>query len=94
MNAFDAPRIDALARALDLSPRQLLVLAMQLARADGGDHANASTQRRQALADVRAAPSVVENVAALLATPIASFAQDDIDRALENLWPAVRCAED
>ena len=90
MSAFDAPRIDALAGALDLSPRQLLVAALQLADAEV---ANADERRRDVIAQIRAAPHASEAVAALLLTPIASFAQDDIDRALTDLWPAAAAAE-
>ena len=86
MNTFDAQHIGALAHALELSPRQLLVAAMQLARADAVDSANELEQCRQAIADLRASPSATEAAAALLLTPIASYAQDDIDRALANLW--------
>jgi hypothetical protein len=93
MNAFDAPRIDALARALELSPRQLLVAAMRLARADAADSANEAERRRRALAQVCVAPPATEAVAALLLTPIASYAQDDIDRALANLWPVLPSAD-
>ena len=93
MSALDAPRIDALARALDLSPRQLLVAALQLASADVADGTNEDERCRQAIARVRAAPQAAEAVAALLLTPITSFAQDDIDRALATLWPAPTRAE-
>ncbi len=91
MSAFGAPRIDALARTLELSPRQLLVVALQLADTDAANH---DERRRHAIAQVRAASHASEGVAALLLTPVASFAQDDIDRALENLWPAALRAED
>ena len=93
MNAFDEPRIAALAHALELPPRHLLVAAMQLARADAADSANKAGRRRHAIAQVCAAPPAAEVVAALLLTPIASYAQDDIDRALASLWPVLRSAD-
>jgi len=83
--AFNRARIDALAQALRMSPRQLLVAAARLAREDA---AAAPERRRAALADARAALAPAEGVAALLSTPIASFAQDDVDRALASLWAA------
>lgn len=93
MNAFDAPRIAALAHALELPPRHVLVAAMQLARADAAGSANNAARRRHAIAQVCAAPPAAEAVAALLLTPVASYAQDDIDSALANLWPVVRSAD-
>lgn len=86
MIALDAARIDALARELALSPRELLVAALRLACADAAG-ANTDERQRHAIAAVRAAPDESEAVAALLLTPIASFAKDDIDRALATLWP-------
>jgi hypothetical protein len=86
VNAFDEPRIDALARALELSPRQLLVAAMRLASADAADSANEAERCQQAINHVRAALPATEAAAALLLTPIESYAQDDIDRALADLW--------
>jgi hypothetical protein len=94
VSAFDALRIGALARALDLSPRQLLVAAMQPGNASAADSTNEAERLRQAIAQVRAAPRATEAAAALLLTPIASFARDDIDRALAGLWSAVASADD
>ncbi|MEO7062351.1 MAG: hypothetical protein ABI082_01075 [Dokdonella sp.] len=91
MNAWDASRLDALARALALSPRELLVAALQLAETEG---ANEDERLRLTITQLRAAPHASEAVAALLLTPITSFAQDDIDRALAQPWPAASSAED
>ncbi len=93
MSAFDAARIEALAHELALSPRQVLAVALRLARADA-DAANADEQRRHAIAAVHAAPGESEAVAALLSTPVTSFAQDDIDRALATLWLPPAFSED
>lgn len=83
--AFDRARIDALAQALRMSPRQLLIAAARLAR----EEVTATPERRSAvLADARAALASAEGAAALLLTPIAGFAQDDTDRALASLWAA------
>ncbi len=90
MNAFDVARLDALARELALSPRQLLAAALQLASTDT-DAANTDERRRHAIATVRATPRESEALAALLLTPITSFAHDDIDRALATLWPPPAC---
>lgn len=87
MSAFEVTRIDALSRELDLSPQQLLVAALQLARANA-DTADIDQRGRDSIAAVRAAPRESEVVAALLLTPIMSFALDDIDRALAMLWLA------
>lgn len=89
MNVWDAPRLDALARAVDLSPRELLVAALL-----GTDSAHRDARLRLAIAQVKAAPHASEAVAALLLTPITSFAQDDIDRALAQPWPTASIAED
>lgn len=85
MIPFDAQRFSALATALDTPPRHLLVAAARLAR---GDAMADPAHRAQAVADARGALGAAEGVAALLLTPIASFAMDELDRALANLWPA------
>lgn len=90
MNPLSATRIGALARTLELTPRELLVVALQLAADESAD---GDGKQRLALAQVRAAPQASEAIAALLLTPIASFAQDDIDGALAQLWPATPRAE-
>lgn len=85
MIAFDAQRFSALAAAFGTSPRHLLVAVARLAR----DGAMVDPARRtRAVADARSELGAAEGVAALLLTPIASFAMDELDRALANLWPA------
>ncbi len=85
MIPFDAQRFSVLAAALDTPPRHLLVAAARLAR-DGAivDPAH----RARVVADARGGLGAAEGVAALLLTPIASFAMDELDRALANPWPA------
>lgn len=85
MIPFDAQRFSALAAALCTPPRHLLVAAARLAR-DGA--MVDPVHRSLAVADARGALGAAEGVAALLLTPIASFAMDEVDRALANLWPA------
>lgn len=84
MSDVDAERLARLARAFGLAPRQLALAAARLARDEAAD----SPRLRAALAAARAPSAAAQNVAALLATPIASFALDDVDRALAALWPA------
>lgn len=86
MNDVDAKRIAALARAFDAAPRQVVLAAARLAR-DTGDAAAHPHRRRDVLAAAHAPTPAEENVAALLTTPIASFAQDDVDHALASAWP-------
>lgn len=89
MTPFDARRIDALARALRLPPRRLLVAAARLAAGAADADATGRAQRRRAvLADARAASPAAESCAALLLAPVAGHARDDIDRALAALWPS------
>ena len=85
MTPFDAQRFSELALTLGMSPRHLLVAIARLAR-DGAESTPA--RRLRVMADARGDLGAAEGVAALLATPIASFAQDELDRALASLWPA------
>jgi hypothetical protein len=84
MTAIDAKRIGELARALRIGPRELGVVAIRLAASGSGAAADA----RRMLASTRTSSSAVQTAAALLMTPLASFAQDDVDRALAAAWPA------
>ncbi|MEO5558050.1 MAG: hypothetical protein ABIO49_00090 [Dokdonella sp.] len=85
MNEFGVQRLATLAATLGISPRHLLVAVARLARDDVEDN---PVRRQRVLADARAARRAAEGAAALLATPIASFAPDELDRALASLWPA------
>ncbi|NCT68556.1 MAG: hypothetical protein GXC76_13090 [Rhodanobacteraceae bacterium] len=83
MSAPDPARLAALARRLGLSPRGLALAAARLAR----EPAPVDAARRRALIDA-ARGAANSDAALLLATPIADFAQDEVDRALAGLWPA------
>jgi hypothetical protein len=83
MSPFDAQRFAALAASLDVLPRYLLVAAARIAR-DGVSADPARFQR--AIAEARTPRGAAEGAALLLATPVASFAQDETDRALASLW--------
>ncbi|MEO5626574.1 MAG: hypothetical protein ABIQ70_11255 [Dokdonella sp.] len=85
MNEFGVQRLATLAAKLGTSPRHLLVAVARLARDDARDD---PTRRHRIVADARAARRAAEGAAALLATPVASFASDELDRALASLWPA------
>ncbi|HEY0232364.1 MAG TPA: hypothetical protein VGC55_14025 [Dokdonella sp.] len=86
MNAFDAERFARLAHTLQASPRHLLVAAARLARLH--EHTAPDTaQRRAIIDDAGRGTRAAEDAAALLLTPIASYAQDDTDRALASVWP-------
>jgi hypothetical protein len=85
VSPFDTQRFSALSAMLGVAPRHLLVAVARLA----DDEPNVDPARRQrVVADARVGWHAAEGVAALLATPIASFAQDELDRALASLWPA------
>lgn len=85
MSEFGVQRLATLAATLGISPRHLLVAVARLARDDVEDD---PVRRQRVLADARAARRAAESAAALLATPIASFAPDELDRALASIWPA------
>jgi hypothetical protein len=81
VSPFDAHCFATVAASLQVSPRHLLVAAARLGGADVEP-----TRRARVIADARAGLRAAEGVAALLATPVASFAQDELDRALGSLW--------
>jgi hypothetical protein len=83
MSAPDTARLRALARRLGLGPGQLVLAAVRLAREPG---AAEPQRRRRVLAGAARPSAAAENVAALLQTPIASFALGDVDRALAAAW--------
>lgn len=85
MNLPNDKALAALAARLHLSPRELLVLAAQLARAPGEP---LDAQRLgDAATRVRGAAGVAGDAAALLLLGYGSFAQDDIETALALAWP-------
>jgi hypothetical protein len=77
VNAPDPQRLAALARRLDLAPRELLVLAGRIAARP--EPLDAARLRRE-VADVRAAGAFAGNLAMLA---YAEYAIDDLQRALE-----------
>lgn len=85
MSGFETTRLDALARRLGLAPGQLALAAARLAREAG---AIAPQRRRCVLAEAARPSAAARSVAALLATPVASFALGDVDRALAAAWRA------
>ncbi|MEO7323932.1 MAG: hypothetical protein ABIW82_03805 [Dokdonella sp.] len=85
MNEFGVQRLATLAALLGTSPRHLLVAVARLARDEAEDE---PMRRQRVVADARTALRAAEAAAALLATPVASFATDELDRALASLWPA------
>ncbi len=89
MKAFDADRFAALARSLGIAPRHLLVALAQRVRTNAFD----GPLQRAAVAAARAPDAGAEQTAALLTTPIASFALDETDRAFTVLWPPIESAK-
>ena len=87
MNAFDAAGLARLARALAAEPRHVLVAAARVARLRE-TQPDATIDITAILRDARADVPFARGAGALLATPIASFAPDETDRALAVLWPA------
>jgi len=85
LNTLEPERLARLAHALRTSPRHVLVAAARLARMH--EQGTADPAQRRAIVRETGSPAA-ERTAALLLTPIASFAQDDTDRALASLWPA------
>lgn len=85
MSEFDTTRLDALARRLGLAPGQLALAAARLARERG---AVEPRRRRDVLAEAARPSAAAEGAAALLRTPVASFALGDVDRALAAAWRA------
>jgi hypothetical protein len=86
MNEPDADRIAGLARAIRAQPRHLLIAAARAARLHEQGALDPARQRaivREAAAGLREA----EDAAALLLTPIASYAQAHVADALACVWP-------
>lgn len=83
MSGWDTARLQALSRRLGLAPDQLALAAARLARAADAPDA---PRRRRVLAEAAQPSAAAQSVAALLTTPIASFALGDVDRALAAAW--------
>lgn len=80
MNGLDARRVAALAQRLGIEPRQLVLAAARLAQAPAADVDGV-------LAAAHAPGGRARHLADLMATPLAGFAQDDVDRALAAALP-------
>jgi hypothetical protein len=78
----DATRLAALAARLDASPRELLALAARLAPRERIDRTEIDAE----LARIRAAGDAADTGVGILLLGFASFAADDVDRALGILW--------
>ena len=79
----DAARLAMLAARLDASPRELLALAARLAPSSAPiDRARIDAE----LAHIRAAGEAADAGVGILLLGFASFAADDVDRALEIVW--------
>jgi len=78
-----AERLARIAAACGAQPRDLLVAAARLARSPDADAALIDA----VIAQARAPDGAARAAGALLATPTASFALDDIDHALALIWP-------
>jgi hypothetical protein len=83
MSGWDTARLQALSRRLGLAPDQLALAAARLAREPGAPDAS---RRSRVLAEAARPSAAAASVAALLTTPIASFALGDVDRALAAAW--------
>lgn len=86
MSGWDTARLQALSRRLGLAPDQLALAAARLARAADAPDAPDAPRRRRVLAEAAQPSAAAQSVAALLTTPIASFALGDVDRALAAAW--------
>ncbi len=80
----DTERLGALARRLRVTPRQLIVAAARCA----GDDEIASADRQRILEQARAPTAAARQSAALLLTPPAHFAQDELASAIASVFPA------
>jgi hypothetical protein len=78
----DAARLAMLAARLDASPREMLALAARLAPRERIDR----TEIVAELARIRAAGDSADAGVGILLLGFASFAADDVDRALEIVW--------
>ena len=83
MTREDVSNLFALSKRLESTPRHVLIRAARMSEHENAD-VSAALQRIQ-LSGVRYCP-LVDGCANLLLTPVASFAHDTLDSALEVLW--------
>lgn len=81
---LDAGRIDALAMRLQLTPRQLLVLAARIASRQ--DAPLDAARLQDEIARVLAAGEAGEDVGTLALSSYGAYALDDIERGLALAW--------
>ena len=82
---IDSGRLAVLAAKLGASPREVLALAARLATVKGDAPADRARIDME-LARVRAAGPRASTATEILLLGYASYASDDIDRALEMVW--------
>lgn len=85
MNEPDAGLIARLAKAIRVPPRHLLIAAARTARLH--EHGTLDPARQRAIVRAAAGLREAEDAAALLLTPIASYAQAHVADALACVWP-------
>jgi hypothetical protein len=83
VKAIDSERIEALAGRLELTPRQVLAIA---ARAVELNRPLGAIWLGKEIARVRLASEAAEAAADLALLGYASYALDDVDRALALVW--------
>ncbi len=83
MTRDEASQLFALARRLESTPRHVLIRAARMAEHEDADISEALLRVRQT--GVHYCPEV-DGCANLLLTPVASYAHDTLDNALEMLW--------
>jgi sigma54-dependent transcription regulator len=84
---IDGRRLALLASSFEASPREMLALAARFATAKGEttiDRARIDAE----LARVRTAGAAASAATEILLLGYASYASDDLDRALEMVWAA------
>ncbi|MEO7013392.1 MAG: hypothetical protein ABI127_03725 [Dokdonella sp.] len=90
MNREETGNLFALARRMESTPRHVLIRAACMAEHEMTDVGEILQRIRQT--GVRYCP-LVDGCANLLLTPVASYAHDTLDNALELLWQDTRAGE-
>ena len=90
MNRADVGNLFAYAGRLGTTPRQVLICAARMSEHENADAGEALCHLR--LSGVRYCP-LVDACANLLLTPVASYAHDSLDHALQQLWQGAPQAE-
>ncbi len=90
MTRVDAGHLFALSRRLGTTPRHVLIRAARMIEHENADASESLRQLRRS--GVRYCP-LVDACANLLLTPVASYAHDSLDSALQLLWQGAPQAE-